>query len=232
MDNRQWSENILKKVDPSFRHRWIVYDEVVKNLLTKKTTWIDCGCGDNGSVAEFGFMAGKAVGIDILKPEEARAPFIVADVRRMPFPSQFADLITLRFVVEHFDQAESYLSEIERVLKPGGKVVILTTNLLCPFIFIPRLLLPYKLKHAVITKLFKVADEDIFPAYHKLNTPKKFETIARRVPDLKLIRLEYISDLNYTRRWMFLIFLSWHALTQRLNIKKLRSNILAVLEKK
>ncbi len=80
--------------------------------------------------------------------------FIKADIGNLPFDSEYADLITLRFVVEHFQDQNKYLSELTRVLKKGGKIIILTTNLLSPLIFIPKFLLPYSIKSRILTKTF------------------------------------------------------------------------------
>ena len=119
------------------------------------------------------------------------------------------------------------MNEVKRILAPGGKVLILTTNLLSPFIFIPKVILPNKIKMKILSSVFKVKDNDIFPAYHKLNTPGKFY----KLKNFKVKEFIFISDLNYTRKSVFLILLLWHLITKVSWLQKLRTNILIVLEK-
>jgi len=228
MNNREWSEKILKKFDSSFKHRWEIYDDVLKDSLNPETIWIDCGCGNNGAVKTFGKLAKTAIGIDIIGNGN-KSNFIKADIRNLPFPADYADLITLRFVAEHFENADEYISELNRVIKSGGKIIILTTNLLSPFIFLPRMFLPFSVKNKIISKVFNVKPDDIFPTYHKINTPHRFKTQSN---ELKLSQIIFISDLNYTRRWVFIILMIWHKLTEIKMLRKFRTNILAILEKK
>ncbi len=68
----------------------------------------------------------------------------------------------------------------------------------------------------------------MLPTYHALNTPDAF----RRGPaGLPLERLWLISDLNYTRRWMFLVLLANHLFTMMPGCGDLRMNLLAVCRK-
>ena len=227
-NNKNWADRIIRRVDPSFRHRWEVYDEAVARALAPSKVWIDCGCGGNSTVRDLSHFAKIAVGVDVASPGGPRSDFVRADIRQLPFPSEFADLITLRFVVEHFSEIDGYFDEIARVLKKNGRVIILTTNALSPLIAIPRLLLPFPLKNRILTTLFKVEAQDVFPTFHKLNTPRRFE---RGIGPLALQRLEFISDLNYVRRWVFLVLLAGHILTMPRFLHKFRMGLLAVLRK-
>lgn len=227
--HKEWANQVLRRIDPAFRHRWVVYSDAVKNHLNPETIWIDCGCGDNEAVRAFGVQANCAAGLDIQEPLTGGGNFVKGDIKRLPFASGCADLITLRFVVEHFPEVEAYFSEIDRVLRKNGKVIILTTNILSPLIFLPRLVLPYPIKNWILSRLFKVDSAEIFPTFHKLNSPGKF---AKGIKNLHLQHLEFISDLNYTRKWVFRILLFWHILTRPAFLHKFRTNILAVLEKR
>lgn len=227
MNNKKWSDNILKKIDPSFRHRWDVYNDIIVSSLDSQTVWVDCGCGNNEMVNTYGEKAKIAIGIDIID-NEIKNNFIKADIKNLPLPSDFANLVTLRFVVEHFKNVEENFLELKRILKPNGQIIILTTNLLSPLIFLPRLLLPYSIKSKILEKTFKVREIEIFPTYHKLNTPKFY---IRNPFGLQMKKCLFISDLNYTRKFIFLLLLGWHMLTKIKLFKKFRTNILVILEK-
>jgi ubiquinone/menaquinone biosynthesis C-methylase UbiE len=154
MNNQEWSEKILNKFDPEFKHRWIVFDELLKDSLGNEIVWIDCGAGNNENVKKFDQLCKNSVGVDLINAEY-KENFVKADIKLLPFKSQCANLITLRFVAEHFDSTEKYFNELSRVLIKGGKIIILTTNILCPLIFLPKLLFPYSLKSFVIKRIFK-----------------------------------------------------------------------------
>lgn len=227
-NNRNWADKVLKNVDPKFKHRWEIYNELLIGLMNSDSIWVDCGCGNNEMIKSYGHLVKKSIGIDLMEPSIPDGNFVKADIKKLPFPSGYADLITLRFVVEHFDAIDPYFSEITRVLKKKGKVIILTTNLISPLIYLPKILLPFPVKHKILTKLFKVDSEEIFPTYHKIN---KFERLKNVTNNLHLEHIEYISDLNYVRKWLFLILLSWHVLTLSKGMEKFRTNILAVFER-
>jgi ubiquinone/menaquinone biosynthesis C-methylase UbiE len=57
-----------------------------------------------------------------------RPRFIVADLSRLPFGDGSFDCVTCGYVLEHLPDARMGLSEISRVLVPGGRMLLLTTE--------------------------------------------------------------------------------------------------------
>ncbi|HEV8537916.1 MAG TPA: class I SAM-dependent methyltransferase [Bacteroidota bacterium] len=221
-------EKLFYKIHPRYRHRYEIYNELLCNNLTKDIAWLDIGCGRNEYVADFGHRAGTALGIDKLtNRESADVPFLQADLRNIPLPSNYADLITLRMVVEHLERIPEDLSDIVRLLKPDGRLLLLTTNVLSPVVFLPRLL-PFALKTWLIQKYFDVSSEDIFPTYHKLNSPGK---MIRVFSDMKLISLEYIEQVPLPNPLLTLLFGLWYSFTNIPGLRYFRSNLLAVFQK-
>ena len=224
--NSKWSQKILNKIDPNFRHRWELYDNAVKKYLDDHTLWIDCGCGNNEMVKEFSKLSGYAVGVDTEISNEYKERFIKANIKKLPFHKESIDVITLRFVVEHFEEAENYLSELQGILKNNGKIIFITTNILCPIIFIPKFI-PFFIRKVFMKNIFKAHHDDVYPAFHKMNSIKKI----KKNKFFDLVKLEFISDLNYTRKSVFIILLIWHILTMPLILNKYRTNILVILKK-
>jgi SAM-dependent methyltransferase len=225
VSNEQWAHRILSRTDPAFIPRWTVYKNTLIRELSPESVWIDVGCGDNGMVRELKGLCRKATGVDLVAPADA-ADFILADIRSLPFPDACADVVTLRFVVEHLEKRED-LAEILRVLKPNGKLLFLTTNRWCPVVFLPQLL-PYRLKHYLITKIFNVNDTDVFPTHHQLNTPVR---VRRAIPGFTVRSVQFISDLNTHRKSVFLLYLVWHMLTVPAVLNQFRANIIAQYQK-
>lgn len=228
LTNKEWSDKLIAKIDPEFRHRWEVFKDMVADLLDSNKTWIDCGCGNNLLVKDLGHLAKRAYGIDISDENKDYNDFIKADIKKIPLPAGTVDLITLRFVVEHFKDPEKYFDEAARILKQNGKILILTTNLYSPIIFLPKFFFPFYIKNIILSRLFKIESKEIFPTYHKINNPEKFKQLKK---GLKVREIKFISDLNYTRRWIFLILFFWHYLTKIFRLEKLRTNLLVILEK-
>ncbi len=221
-------QNILWRVCPSFQFRHEIYNETIQNLISSQTVWIDIGCGDNSIIEKYGKNSKLAVGLDLVKHRDlSTALFIKADLKKLPLRSEFADLITLRMVVEHRDNISEEFNDIERVLKKNGKVVILTTNICSPIIFIPKAV-PYKVKKLIIKKLFNVEEKDIFQTFHHFNSPGK---IKKGIGKLRLINLRMIEQTSLLNPILFFIFLVPLILTNNKLLKCCRSNMLAIFKK-
>jgi 2-polyprenyl-3-methyl-5-hydroxy-6-metoxy-1,4-benzoquinol methylase len=49
--------------------------------------------------------------------------------KKLPFPPNRFDIVTANQIIEHILNIDQFMSEIRRVLKPGGKLVLSTENL-------------------------------------------------------------------------------------------------------
>ena len=57
-----------------------------------------------------------------------RPAFIAADITRLPFANSAFDCVTCGYVLEHLPHPDAGLAEIARVLQPGGRMLLLTTE--------------------------------------------------------------------------------------------------------
>ncbi|HET8839449.1 MAG TPA: bifunctional demethylmenaquinone methyltransferase/2-methoxy-6-polyprenyl-1,4-benzoquinol methylase UbiE [Flavobacteriaceae bacterium] len=118
-------------------------EKVVKMILEKKPENIldvATGTGDLAiSFAKAG--ASKVVGLDISpgmlavgrkkiteESLEEKVELVQADSEEMPFETNSFDAVSVAFGVRNFDLLEQGLTEIYRVLKPGGIFVVLETS--------------------------------------------------------------------------------------------------------
>jgi ubiquinone/menaquinone biosynthesis C-methylase UbiE len=62
----------------------------------------------------------------LLRSERPR--YLVADLSRLPFPAESFDCVTCGYVLEHLPDARTGLEELARVMVPGGKMLLLTTE--------------------------------------------------------------------------------------------------------
>ena len=100
---------------------------------------LDCASGTGDLALAFKRAVGKdgdVVGTDFCAEMLARAPakaesagldirFEVADVLKLPYPSARFDRASIAFGIRNVDDPVQALRELRRVVKPGGKVVVL-----------------------------------------------------------------------------------------------------------
>jgi ubiquinone/menaquinone biosynthesis C-methylase UbiE len=60
--------------------------------------------------------------------KSARPGYVVADLSRLPFAAETFDCVTCGYVLEHLPDARTGLAELARVMVPGGKMLLLTTE--------------------------------------------------------------------------------------------------------
>ncbi len=90
-------------------------------------TLLDIGCGwDARLLRELEPHIAKGVGIDFKAPkihtEKLSTQSVVLE-RNLPFPDASFDVVTMLAVLEHLEYPVDILSEISRVLKPGGGLI-------------------------------------------------------------------------------------------------------------
>jgi ubiquinone/menaquinone biosynthesis C-methylase UbiE len=95
---------------------------------------LDVGCGTGAVGAALGPLVGGVTGIDLSEemiaragaahPDRSHFRFQVADVEQMPFEDDRFHLATARMVFHHVADCAKGLSEVRRVLKPGGRLVL------------------------------------------------------------------------------------------------------------
>lgn len=227
--NEQYATQKINYWDKSFKHRWTIFNETLSNLQNSSHVCLDIGCGEMSELSENLNFKTK-LGTDLLFPQNNKVfnfPFLQSDIYFLPFKNQSIDIILLRFVVEHIEIPDDAFDEINRVLKPDGKILILTTNIKSPIIFLPKII-PYKFRKKILLKIFGVGDDDIFPTYHRLNSLK---SIKRLKHSFQIQKWHYIQDINWSRKSVFYFFLMWHLFTKWTNLKFLRSNFIVLLQK-
>jgi len=105
--------------------------------LAEARVVLDFGCNVGYGTNIISRNAKKAVGIDVSTKAIETATqaykgenlnFHIFDGQRAPFDDGSFELIVSFQVMEHIIDTSSYLSEIKRLLRPGGMVVITTPN--------------------------------------------------------------------------------------------------------
>ncbi|MBW2736046.1 MAG: metalloregulator ArsR/SmtB family transcription factor [Deltaproteobacteria bacterium] len=105
-------------------------------LLPAGTRLVDLGCGDGEMAAVLGDAACKVVGVDrsleMLTAAEARTVnhdnvrLLHGDLVALPLPSDTFDAALMMLALTYLEEPHTALCEMTRVLRPGGRVVIVT----------------------------------------------------------------------------------------------------------
>jgi demethylmenaquinone methyltransferase/2-methoxy-6-polyprenyl-1,4-benzoquinol methylase len=109
----------------------------LKNLEVKKVIDIATGTGDF-AIASLKLNPDEVIGVDISsgmlevgakkmknKRHDKTIKMILGDSENLAFEDNYFDALTVGFGVRNFENLEKGLSEMLRVIRPGGKIVIL-----------------------------------------------------------------------------------------------------------
>lgn len=132
------------------------------------------------------------------------------NVLSLDFPDNFFDVVFCDVVIQHIPDSQQAISELKRVLKPGGRVIVSTMNLYNPHslykLFLKLLRKPYKygyeksytrtgLKKLVGLKTISI--DGFYPAYGILRL-KKIHPIFRTIGKI-FNRLTKLVDAKTNR---------------------------------
>jgi len=231
-----------RRVAPRLVYSQQLYEEALARYVSEETCWLDLGCGHQVLPAwretrERGLVDGArlVVGIDAdapsLRQHRTIRHLAQGDIGALPFPPGTFDLVTLNMVVEHLDRPDAQFTEVERVLRPGGTLLLHTPNALGYLTLINRLV-----PHGASRRLARVFDGrgagDVFPAYYRANSPRRLRGLAARTGlAVDTARLVTSSAAFVVIPPLMLLELLWIRLTMTKPLRALRTNLIAVLRK-
>jgi ubiquinone/menaquinone biosynthesis C-methylase UbiE len=212
------------------------YREFIHKHLPPGGRLLDAGCGRYLKFSKELAGTTEVVGIDLESELETRnegSPFGVrGDLNHLPFEAGYFDLIISRFVVEHLEHPAQVFGEFQRVLKPGGKVVLLTPSKY-DYVSLIAAVTPYRWHRSLVSRIFRVSEDDVYPTFYRANTPskmaKELESVGLRKRELRMIN-HYPAYLMFSPV-LFRIGMAYERLTSLEMFQGLRATILCVFEK-
>ena len=209
------TRSLDRKLYPNYSANWD--DEHLQSAilahLRSDMVVLDLGAGA-GRVKQMNFRgaAHKVLGLDP-DPRVKDNPYLdeahVGTSDHLPFPDECIDLVVCDNVIEHLERPESTLSEVARVLRPGGRFIAKTPNR-AHYMPIIAQLTPLKF-HQYVNRLRGRRTEDTFPTRYRMNTRSAIRRYAERsgleVDSIRLIegRPEYLrfNALTYLVGWLY-----------------------------
>ena len=234
--DRAKSHELLDKYYPKRKFHDTLYGNLIRKYLRPGARLLDAGCGRYLKFCrEFSSIA-HVVGMDLdtqLDTRNQHEPFgIRGDLGYLPFPAESFDMVISRSVVEHLEDPTRVFREFFRVLRPGGKVVVITPNKY-DYVSLIAALTPYRLHRWLVSRLFEVPEDDVFPTLYRANT---LSSIRKAFQGAGFVQRELDTINHYPAYLMFspVLFrcgVLYERLTSLAALRSLRSSILCVFEK-
>jgi ubiquinone/menaquinone biosynthesis C-methylase UbiE len=213
-----------------------LYRDLIRKYLRPGQRLLDAGCGRYMRFCKELSGTAHVVGMDLdstFDTDNKRQPFGVrGDLNRLPFPSDHFDMIISRSVVEHLEDPPQVFREFCRVLRPGGKVVIITPNK-HDYVSVIAALTPYWLHRRLVSKIFGVPKDDVFPTLYRANTLRAMRKsmISGGFVEKELDAINHYPAYLTFSPVLFRLGILYDRLTSRTSFRSLRASILCVFEK-
>lgn len=173
-------------------HPQQIYFNRIGKLLQPEMRWLDVGCGrqlvpkwmggGEEIEARLRSCAKLIIGIDpdfaALGENHSCHARLQTDSAVLPFASGSFDLVTANMVFEHIEAPLQSLKEIRRVLKPGGRLLLLTPNWLDIVTLVARAV-PNRWHPAIVSRVETRNRSEVYPTHFRFNRPGAVESILR-----------------------------------------------------
>lgn len=166
---------------PQFRGMYDRFSDVIHDYVRAGDVMLDAGCG-SGRVFQYHFDQSQRprliVGVDVTSEPHGNRNIDAAaraDLAALPFHDATFDIAISSHVAEHLTQPERVFGELSRVLKPGGRLLILTPNR-WHYVTVSSALLPHRF-HLKYNQWRGVDAHDIFPTAYRANTSRRLRSL-------------------------------------------------------
>ncbi len=160
---------------PDSRAEQVKYGDLVRACLARGGLRVlHAGCGRDKAEITYPYRnTCEIIGIDLDGQAGARfhSTFILGSVETMGalFPSDHFHVICCENVIEHLDNPRAAFSEFARVLKPGGRLLVQTPNLLSYKAQAARIV-PQSVHLALGRRRYGVGQPEMYSTLYRCNT--------------------------------------------------------------
>lgn len=172
---------------------------LLDRALTPGCSVLDAGCGRRTRLEAHRDRISRLVGLDVDAAAGAENAgvdeFLAADLcRPLPLPDAAFDVVYANFVVEHLPRPAVAFAELRRVLRPGGALILLTSNRANPLLAATGLV-PTGLRLTLKRIGAGVAERDVIPVQYRANTPWRLDALLRRA-EFRPVEVHHVATLH------------------------------------
>lgn len=206
------TEKVPYDFNPDIRHpiylvRNRILKAVKKYIPELNGTLMDFGCGAKPYHSLFNVT--KYIGVDLYNPahsHENEPVDVFYDGNNIPFPDNHFDAVFSSEVFEHVFNLDNILKEINRVMKPDGKMLIT-----CPFAY-PEHEAPYDYARYTVFALKEILTRNGFEIITIEKTGNSVEAI---------MQLQLIDMVSYKSKIRLINGIYWRVVVLWMNISAL-----------
>lgn len=188
-----WRKEELRRrfYPPGFLGMYERFLEAIREHVGPDVEVLDGGCG-SGRVFQHR-LAGQArrvVGVDITLDVRGNANLdagVRGDLNDLPLRDNSFDVAILSHVAEHLTEPLAAFRELARVLRPGGRLLVLTPNR-WHYVALGARVMPQRL-HVAFNRWRGVGEGDVFPTAYRANTAGRLRALLEAA-GLEVERLE------------------------------------------
>lgn len=183
----------IQERDSAFAH----YDSELSSAVAEHDRILHVGCGwDRSGATKKHTGRAQVVGIDVDADavQQYHSEVWLADVARLPFQSASFDVACSEYVFEHLQDPAAAMSELGRVIRPGGQLIALTPSR-WSYKSVAAALTPHAFHEWAASTLREDARdaEDVYETYYRMNTPSALEKLAQ-AHGFRIERVEMVSN--------------------------------------
>jgi ubiquinone/menaquinone biosynthesis C-methylase UbiE len=215
-----------------------VFEERFRGLVHENAWVLDAGCGTGKFAAKrLRGINYFLTGLDVCETagKNQHVNFRVGgSVSSLPFADSSFDVIYGRWLVEHLENPVVAMREFYRVLKPGGRVAIFTTNLLHYYGGTAKVT-PHWF-HLWFNRRRGFREDDIFPTFYRANTRRRLnELLVESGFQRKNIEIELVEGTAAVLSFNFVLHrlgIGYEYLVKRFEgLSAFRMNLIAIARK-
>ena len=171
-------ETLMRKYYRGHKNPFDQFTDEARRITHFGDVVFHAGCGADSSIG-FRSLAKLTIGMDYNAWVARNSDLdhaMIGDLTYLPLRDESVDLVAARWVMEHLESPRLFLQEVVRILRPGGRLIVLTPNLWNYAPFITKIM-PFWFQKWFVRNLLH-REPDVFLIFYRANTRHNLRALA------------------------------------------------------